>query len=238
MGPILGSLCDIYGRKKFCILYCVCIITHISLRITGSRALAWPAQVITGVCSCLLDFAFESWLNFEASSLPDFRNNTEDGKAMKNSYLREIFSKLVSVDCFCSIVLSGIATILYVKFDIFYPFYACMAFAFVGAVLIMFLWRENDVNAVKKKKDENSKDKIHDGKGFFNKINLAWNTLIKDRALFSIGGIESLFKVCINLFLFIWVPLLEETVGGYINPGAIFACFMLARLIGAECLEV
>src|ERR1700753_79121 len=55
IGPILGGLADVYGRKKFCVLYCVCVIIHISLRITGSQFLAYFAQVFTGVASALLD---------------------------------------------------------------------------------------------------------------------------------------------------------------------------------------
>jgi hypothetical protein len=47
-----------------------------------------------------------------------------------------------------------------------------------------------------------------------------------------------LFKIALVLFLFIWTPLLEETIGARVHPGAIFACFMLARLMGAETFSV
>jgi hypothetical protein len=56
--------------------------------------------------------------------------------------------------------------------------------------------------------------------------------------LLAIGIIDSCFKIGLNLFLFIWVPLLEETCGTFVHPGAIFVCFMFARLIGAELLIV
>jgi hypothetical protein len=73
---------------------------------------------------------------------------------------------------------------------------------------------------------------------FIEKISLAWSTLMSDKALFAVGIIEGCFKVCLQLFLFIWTPLLEETAGGLIHPGAIFVCFMLARLIGSEFYDV
>lgn len=41
-----------------------------------------------------------------------------------------------------------------------------------------------------------------------------------------------------QLFVFMWTPLLEETAGGYIHPGSVFVCFMLARLIGCEMFEL
>ena len=111
IGPIFGVLCDMYGRKKFCVLYCISAMTNVGLRLTGSRILAYPAQIVTGFCSCLMELSFESWLNFEASLL--FKSTLE-GKKLKNTYLREIYTKQTSIDCYCSLGLSGIATLLYV----------------------------------------------------------------------------------------------------------------------------
>lgn len=145
-GPIIGSLCDMYGRKKFCVAYCFAVVLHICLRLTGSQHLAYGAQIITGICSVLVDTVFESWLNFEASFLFD---NSDNGKRMKNSYLRELFTKQVNLDCFTSIVLTGVATVLYLKFNIYYPFYACIVLALIAAVIIMVYWKENDVVAMR-----------------------------------------------------------------------------------------
>lgn len=145
-GPIIGSLCDTYGRKKFCVLYCVLVIIHILLRITGSRNLAYLAQITTGICGVLVETAFESWVNFEASFLFETSDN---GKRMKNSYLRELFTKQVNLDCFTSIILTGVATLLYLKYDIYYPFYACILFAIIAGLIIIILWKENDIAAFK-----------------------------------------------------------------------------------------
>lgn len=117
LGPLIGSLCDILGRKKFCVLYNFILITQISLRLTGNTLLAFVAEFLTGICQVLIDTVFESWLNFEANIL--FENN-EIGHKQKNSYLREIFTKAVSVDCFSSIFLTGISTYLYVSFTSFF----------------------------------------------------------------------------------------------------------------------
>ena len=80
--------------------------------------------------------------------------------------------------------------------------------------------------------------KNRNNQNLIEKIKLSLKTLKNDKALTCIGIIEGLFKVSLQLFLFIWTPLLEETAGGYIHPGAIFVCFMLARLIGSELFEV
>jgi len=90
MGPLLGGVGDTQGRKKLCILYCLVVVCHICLRLTGNIPLAFLAQVLTGIAGSLVDTAFESWLNFEANFLFSF---DKDGLREKNSYLREIFSK-------------------------------------------------------------------------------------------------------------------------------------------------
>jgi hypothetical protein len=235
LGPFIGSLCDLYGRKKFCVLYCVLIITHISLRITGSQLLAYFAQVLTGICGVLIDTAFESWVNFECNALFD---NTETGKKMKNSYLRELFTKQVNLDCLTSIALTGVATWLYLKYDIFYPFYACICFAFIAMLMIVFLWNENDMDAANKAEMQNSLTHGTHVSSTWEKIWQSWEVIKSNKALLSLGSIESLFKISLILFLFIWTPLLEETIGATVHPGAIYACFMLARLIGSEMFSV
>jgi hypothetical protein len=90
MGPILGSLGDMYGRKKFCFLYCVIVVCHISLRLTGSQPLAYVAQFLSGAAGALIETVFESWLNFEATFL--FADD-HNGRKLKNFFLRDIFSK-------------------------------------------------------------------------------------------------------------------------------------------------
>jgi len=75
-------------------------------------------------------------------------------------------------------------------------------------------------------------------KTFWTNLKESAMVLTEKHDLLSIGIIDSLFKIGLQLFLFIWVPLLEETSGTFIHPGAIFVCFMFARLIGAELLDV
>ena len=89
-GPIIGTLSDIYGRRKFCLLYCVVVVAHISLRVTGLRNLAYFAQILNGISGSILDSVFESWLNFQANILFE---RSEEGEMKKNYYLKEIFNK-------------------------------------------------------------------------------------------------------------------------------------------------
>ena len=89
-GPIIGTLSDLYGRRKFALGYCFVVMTHIYLRITGQRPLAYPAQILAGISGSILETVFESWLNFEANLLFD---KSQEGEMAKNNYLKEIFNK-------------------------------------------------------------------------------------------------------------------------------------------------
>jgi len=228
-GPIIGSLCDLLGRKKFCVLYSFLVISHIGLRLTGDRTLAIFAQIITGISGVILDTSFESWLNFESSLL---FSNDEEGKRAKNSFLREVFSKQIQVDCFSSIALTGVATVLYMNYGIFYPFYLCIVFSGLAGIYMAIRWNENNIQLLRYTEES----ELHKS-GFFEKIKYSYNTLIQDKPLIAVGIIESCFKISLTLFSFMWTPLLEETVLKRVSPGAVFICFMLARLVGSEVFQ-
>jgi len=89
-GPIIGTLSDMYGRRKFCLLFSFVVVLHIYLRITGIQTLAYFAQVLNGISGSILETVFESWLNFEANMLFD---KSQEGEMKKNHYLKQIFNK-------------------------------------------------------------------------------------------------------------------------------------------------
>jgi len=118
-------------------------------------------------------------------------------------------------------------------YGIFYPFYFCIAVCFIAGVYILFAWNENNILASESAVEE--EDKVKDN--FFTKLSNAWGAIKQDKALFAVGIIESTFKISLVLWMFMWTPLLEETNPSTIHPGAIFICFMLARLIGSELFD-
>lgn len=101
----------------------------------------------------------------------------------------------------------------------------------MSAIYILFSWSENNIALIK------NMGEIEAEQSFFQKIRFAWYTLRADKPLLTVGIIESSFKIALALWVFIWTPLLEETNHTYINPGAIYACFMMAKLIGSELFD-
>lgn len=234
-GPLIGSLSDSYGKKKFSAAYCFLIIINICLRLTGEKSLAWIAQIIAGFGSILIEISFESWLNFQASTLFD---DNKEGKRQKNSFLREVFTKQIYIDSLTAIFFTGVATLLYDSYGISAPFYLCIALFLISGLYIVIVWEENNINFHKKKKKSSNRNDIkeddNESKSFFQKIAYSWTILKNDKPLFLIGVIESTYKISTGLWIYIWTPLLEETTSKIVNVGVIYACFMFAKLIGCE----
>lgn len=108
-GPIFGNLCDIFGRKKFSILYNILVVCNLSLRLTGIKALAYMAQVMTGMGAGLVMTTFEAWIVFEANK--EFRAHQSE----KDKFLKKIFKSQNLIDACTSIIISGIGAMSYVS---------------------------------------------------------------------------------------------------------------------------
>jgi len=86
-GPITGNLADIFGRRTFCQIYNIFVVSNLGLRLTGSKTLAYFAQMITGIGSNLITTSFESWLICESGKV--FRDNEFE----KDIFLKSIFKE-------------------------------------------------------------------------------------------------------------------------------------------------
>ena len=91
-GPILGNLADIFGRRFFCLMYCVTTVINLAIRVTGNMPMAYFAQVLTGVGAGLINTTFESWVNCSAKETfkGASNNHEEDYKAMER-FIKKLF---------------------------------------------------------------------------------------------------------------------------------------------------
>ena len=108
-GPIFGNLADVYGRKKFSILYSILVFTNLSLRLTGIKMLAYVAQIITGIGAGIVMTAFEAWVVCEANK--EFRMHQSE----KDKFLKKLFKSQNLIDACSSIIVSGACAISYVR---------------------------------------------------------------------------------------------------------------------------
>ncbi len=61
---------------------------------------------------------------------------------------------------------------------------------------------------------------------------------LKKREVLSMGFIESLFQAVINIYLFIWTPILQDSTDKQINIGYVFTCFVIALILGTTLFEI
>ena len=139
-GPIIGTLADTFGNKKFCFLHGLLVSFHACLRLTGVKHLAYFAQFVAGTCSCIFDVAFESWFINESSLL-----FSKDEKLLKESFRSEVLSKQVQIDGLISIFVTGVGTILYINFGIKSPFVASVFVSILSSVFVFFFWKESSM---------------------------------------------------------------------------------------------
>ena len=107
-GPITGSLADKFGRRLFCQFYNFLVIANLLLRMTGSKPIAYLAQVLTGIGGGLIMTTFESWVVFEANK--DFDQRIVE----KERFLKKLFKTQTILDAIMSIVISAFCAITYV----------------------------------------------------------------------------------------------------------------------------
>lgn len=108
-GPITGSLADKYGRRLFCQLYNALVIVNLLLRMTGTKPLAYTAQVLTGIGGGLISTVFESWIVFEAHK--DFATHEVE----RDRFLKKLFKTQTVLDAIMSIVISALCAMAYVN---------------------------------------------------------------------------------------------------------------------------
>ena len=62
---------------------------------------------------------------------------------------------------------------------------------------------------------------------------------LKKREVLSMGIIESLFQAVLNIYLFAWTPILQNSTDiKNINVGFIFTCFIFAMILGTKLFEI
>jgi hypothetical protein len=108
---------------------------------------------------------------------------------------------------------------------LFAPLWLSISFSVLGIMAIQVFWAEN-------KPQENIK------KGMMKSFSEAFSEL-KKREVLSMGIIESIFQAVLNIYLFAWTPILQNsTTSSNINVGFIFTCFIFSMILGTKIFEI
>ena len=223
-GPLVGRLCDTYGRKAgtlvFSLLYSLGAIS------TKSNILGvlLAGRVMGGIGTSLLFSAPEAWLVGDAA-----REGVE-------SSLGETFGLAYAGDSIVAILAGQMAGMAAGSRGPSGPFELSVGFLILGGLLASFVWKENVAGSASgssseddlKKDDRSSKPTIRD----------AVKVVKDDPKVMLVGSIQSLFEAAMYVFVLNWPPAVSKAVGAYFSKfgakssaaistpyGTVFSCF-------------
>ncbi|KIK68623.1 hypothetical protein GYMLUDRAFT_215372 [Collybiopsis luxurians FD-317 M1] len=219
--PLVGTWADQYGRKRlcmaFCVTYtlsCVCIfIPYLPILLIG--------RSFGGVSTSILFSAFESWLvsSSNAARLPD-------------SDLSRIMGRASLVNGFVAAGAGVVSNqLVSASHNFGSPFILSGAILILAWFVIAGSWSENYGSSGTEVSTQSA--------GLFQLKRLAeaWRIVRRDKILLVLGLTQTCFEGSMYVFVFIWVPSLQEAAhSSNIFPlplGYIFSSFMICMMLGS-----
>lgn len=229
-GCVVGSVCDRFGRKNCCMVYCLLYIISCITKHFNDYGLLMLGRITGGIATSILFSCFECWLVSEHCSRHQFSNG------LLSYMFGLMFTVMYGVAIVSGLVAQGVADS--VKFGPIYegsniyaggycgPFDLSMGCLVVGLVLIMCLWEENhgvDKQEVPASPVDNFKS--------------ACGLLISNLPMMLLGAVVACFEGAMYAFVFNWTPALQSQA--HPTPhGVVFSLFMMACMCGASLSTV
>ncbi|EMD35660.1 hypothetical protein CERSUDRAFT_53292 [Gelatoporia subvermispora B] len=216
--PLIGVWADQHGRKRLCLAFCITYTLACVCILFPSLPILFLGRVLGGVSTSILYSAFESWLISSANSL-----------SLPPSDLSTILGRATLVNAIVATAAGVVSNELVETTGTFSsPFIASGLILALGWVVISGSWTENygrgggsatigsDIFQVKR-------------------LGLAWKTVSNDMRLLVLGLTQTCFEGSMYLFVFLWVPFLQEAAaeGATLPLGYIFSSFMVSMMIGS-----
>ncbi|KAG6329581.1 hypothetical protein ID866_9509 [Astraeus odoratus] len=219
--PLVGVWADQHGRKKLCLVFCLtylftcfCItIPYLPVLLLG--------RVAGGISTSILYSAFESWLVSSANTL-----------AIPPSDLSTIFGRATLVNGFVATSAGVLSNeLVSVTHSLASPFVASGALLVLGYVVIKASWTENYGGA-------SSVTSLSGSDPFqIRRLAQAVRIVRADPLLLVIGLTQTCFEGSMYLFVFLWVPSLQEASTTFpaipLPLGYIFSSFMVSMMLGS-----
>ncbi|KAL7277129.1 hypothetical protein ACG7TL_008974 [Trametes sanguinea] len=213
--PAVGVWADQYGRKRMCMAFCCSYaLACFSIQIS-SLPLLFIGRLLGGFSTAILFSCFESWLISSANDL-----------SLSSRDLSTILGHASLVNSVTA-TLAGIASNKLVESSARFssPFVASGILLVLNLAVISSSWEENYGGA---------RTSVHE---IFNLTRLAkaWSAVSADTRLLVLGLIQTCFEGSMYIFVFLWVPLLQEatSLDRTLPLGYIFSAFMLSMTLGA-----
>jgi MFS family permease len=223
-GPFAGTWADKYGRKISCIAYCVLYIFSCMTKHSPNFEVLLIGRLTGGMATSILFSSFESWLVAEHNK-----------HFFPSEWLNQTFQFATIGNGITAIVAGWLGSLVRDSFDsLVAPFDAAILFLIICMAVIVTQWSENKGEASAL---PNSRV---DGRS---KLQIAMDTMKKDKKVFLLGMIQSCFEGAMYIFVFMWTPKLEplfmdkETSKTILPHGQVFGCFMACCMVGSCCVK-
>ena len=160
---------------------------------------------------------FEQWLNNEIKKeFGEYKNEAEHFK-------KKLFITQAKYDSIIGIITCIIVAIIFSYYGIKAPFWIYIFFAAISSIIVAFLWDEN----------------INDNNNDTSTLGIFLSALkeLKKIDVLCIGLIEGILKAVLNIFLFMWTPILVESSSDKINIGFIYTIIFFTMILGAILIK-
>ncbi|KAH9048421.1 hypothetical protein EDB84DRAFT_1456928 [Lactarius hengduanensis] len=219
--PLVGVWADTYGRRRISLLFCVLYATTCGLLLFPFFPLLLLARVFGGISTSILFSAFESWLVSSSSNA-----------ALHSEDLSIIMGRATLVNGFVATA-AGIVSNQLVEWNdggFRSPFVASGCLLLLAWAVISGTWSENYGGGAGADVAQVSADIFQ-----IRRLGAAWRIVAADPILLVLGLTQTIFEGSMYLFVFIWVPTLQESspYPSSLPLGYIFSAFMVSMILGS-----
>ncbi|KAJ8694801.1 hypothetical protein PTI98_007449 [Pleurotus ostreatus] len=217
--PLIGVWADQHGRKRICMAFCITYTLACLCILVPWLPVLLIGRVLGGISTSILFSAFESWLISASTSqgLPQQDLSTILGRATLLNGLVATGAGVVSNQLVATT--SSFAS----------PFIASGGLLILGWTVIRSLWTEN----------YGSGGGTNDTTDIFQmkRLGQALHIVRSDPFLLALGLTQTCFEGSMYLFVFLWVPSLQEASATFpavaLPLGYIFSAFMISMMLGS-----
>ncbi|KAG8876585.1 hypothetical protein FRB97_004095 [Tulasnella sp. 331] len=218
--PLVGVWADKLGRRRMCLYFCLSYAAACFCTLVPFLPVLLAGRVLGGFSTSILFSCFESWLVSASQST-----------GVSQSDLSTIFGQATLVNGFVASAAGIVSNELVARTEGFTgPFMLSALLLGVSWVMIRGMWTEN----------YGGQDAAGSSTTDFfqiTRLRQAWQIVRRDPSLLVLGLTQTCFEGSMYLFVFLWVPSMQEASAAFPGPplplGYIFSAFMVSMMLGS-----
>ncbi|TRX90872.1 hypothetical protein FHL15_008276 [Xylaria flabelliformis] len=216
---LIGLLADKYGRKLYCMIYCVTYALSCFLTVVPVVPLLFAGRVLGGISSSILFTVFDAWM------VTNFRERKLDADGCD---LTRTYAATAVVNCLAAILSGAVGEgLVWATGTRKSPFLLSVVLLWVALQAIWSRWLENF------------------GAEASTQIRPSVWSILKTPSILALAFASTMFDGSMNLFVFYWIPKLSSlrksssSSGSEELPyGVIYSSFMAVSMAAALAFNI